>query len=228
MVKNPFGSGLLPFLSDLSVHNDRDWFDRNRERYESEVREPALAFIMAMSPHVEKISPHLTARAKKVGGSLMRIHRDVRFSKDKRPYKTNVGIQFRHEAGKDVHAPGLYVHVAPDSVFLGAGMWRPDRVALAGVRGSIDDDPKTWFRVRDKKSFRETWRPSGESLSRPPRGFTADHPAIEDLKRTDHIAICELTPDDVTRPDLVRFVAGRFRLARGYLAWMAEATGLPF
>jgi len=225
---NPFGAGLLEFLRDLEQNNTRPWFERNRERYESEVREPALEFIRAMAPHVEKVSPHFTARDRKVGGSLMRIHRDVRFSRDKRPYKTNLGIQFRHEAGRDVHAPGLYFHVEPGSVFLGAGMWRPDKTALAAVRREIDDDPKGWKRVRGGKRFRSEWELSGESLRRPPRGFDAEHPMIVDIKRKDHIAICTLTERDVTRADLVQGVAERYSRARGYLGWLADAVGMPF
>jgi uncharacterized protein (TIGR02453 family) len=225
---SPFGPGLLKFLRELDRHNKREWFERNRERYESEVREPALEFIRAMAPHIEKISPHFTAKDRKVGGSLMRIHRDVRFSRDKRPYKTNLGIQFRHEAGRDVHAPGLYFHVEPGSVFLGAGMWRPDKTALAGVRGAIDDDPKGWKRVRDAKRFRTAWELSGESLRRPPRGFDAEHPMIDDLKRKDYIAICSLTERDVTRTDLVQRVVERYSRARDYLGWLADAVGMPF
>lgn len=226
--KGPFGPGLLKFLRELDRNNDRVWFERNKQRYEDEVREPALEFIRAMAPHVERISPHLQAIDRKVGGSLMRVYRDVRFSLDKRPYKTNLGIQFRHEAGKDVHAPGLYFHVAPDSIFLGAGMWRPDADALAGVRRSIDEDPAGWKRVRDARRFSGSWGLSGDSLKRPPRGYAAEHPMIDDLKRKDHIAIAELERSDVTRDDLLRFVAGRYERARGYMAWLAEATGMAF
>jgi len=224
----PFDAGLLEFLRQLERHNDRTWFLRNKERYEENVREPALEFIRTMASHVGRISPHLVADDRKVGGSLMRVHRDVRFSKDKRPYKTNVGIQFRHDAGRDVHAPGLYFHVDPGSVFLGAGMWHPDREALAAVRDAIVDDPAGWRRARDGKKFRAAWRLGGEALKRPPRGFDPEHPMIEDLKRTDHIALCELTHDDVVRPDLVRLVAERFARARDYLGWIAGAVGLPF
>jgi len=226
--KGPFGPGLLKFLRELELHNDRDWFERNKQRYEDEVREPARAFIRAMAPHVERLSPRLAADDRKVGGSLMRVHRDVRFSMDKRPYKTNLGIQFRHDAGRDVHAPGLYFHVDPKSMFLGAGMWRPDGPSLAAVRAAIVDDPAGWRRVRDGKKFRAAWELSGDSLKRPPRGFDPDHEMIEDLKRTDHIAICALDPDDAARPDLVRFASERFARSRDYMAWIAEAVGLPF
>lgn len=226
--RNPFGPGLLRFLRDLERNNERPWFEANRDRYEAEVREPALAFIAAMGRHVEAISPHLRAEPRKVGGSLMRIHRDVRFSADKRPYKTNLGIQFRHADGKDVHAPGLYVHVEPGSVFLGAGMWRPDSASLLRIRQAIDDDPKGWTRVRDGKRFRDAWDLAGESLRRAPRGFPADHPRVEDLKRKDHIAVHELRAADVTRDDLVPHVAGLFGRTKDYIGWLAEAIGLPF
>lgn len=225
---NPFGGGLVRFLAELRDHNEPAWFKANRERYESEVREPALAFIRAMAPHVIKISPRLAAVDRKVGGSLMRIHRDVRFSRDKSPYKTNLGIQFRHVEGKDVHAPGLYFHVDPREVFLGAGMWHPDSPSLAAVRREIDGEPGRWNRVRDSRRFRDAWDLSGDSLKRAPRGYAEDHPMIEDLKRKDHIAVCRLACKDVTRPDLVEFVAGRFRLAKGYMAWLANALEIPF
>ena len=224
----PFGPGLLEFLHELDGNNDREWFERHKQRYEDAVREPALAFIRAMAPHVERLSPHLRANARRVGGSLMRVQRDVRFSLDKLPYKTNLGIHFRHEAGRDVHAPGVYFHVDPQQVFLGAGMWRPDGPALAAVRGAIVSDPDTWRRVRDGKQFRAAWDLGGESLKRPPRGFPAGHPLVEDLKRTDHIAVTALERADVTRADLVRVVSERIARTRDYLAFLAQALGLPF
>ena len=224
----PFGPGLLKFLRELEKNNNRGWFERNKQRYEDEVREPALHFIRQMAPHVERISPHLLARDKKVGGSLMRVHRDVRFSKDKSPYKTNLGIQFRHEAGKDVHAPGLYFHVQPGNCFLGAGMWHPDAPSLTAIRQAIDEEPKGWKRVSRAKRLRDYWEPSGESLKRPPRGYDVDHPLIEDLKRKDHISVCNLRPSDVSDPDLIDLVSERFRRTKPFLDWLATTLGMPF
>jgi uncharacterized protein (TIGR02453 family) len=226
--RNPFGPGTLRFLRALQRNNDRVWFQAHKDDYEAEVREPALMFIRIMARHVQRISPRLTAIDKRVGGSLMRIHRDVRFSKSKLPYKTNVGIQFRHEAGKDIHAPGLYFHVEPGRVFLGCGMWRPDPESLHAVRDAIVDDPKNWKRVRDAKRFRESWELGGASLKRAPRGCPADHPMIEDLKRTDHIAFTEFPDRVVVDPDLIEKVAGLYRGAAGYLRWQAQALDLPF
>lgn len=225
---SPFGPGLLKFLRELQENNTKAWFEANKERYEQEVREPALAFIRAMAPHVRKVSSHLLAVDKKVGGSLMRVHRDVRFSADKRPYKTNLGIQFRHEDGKDVHAPGLYVHVDPQEVFVGAGMWHPESQALAAVRQSIDRDPKAWQRVRDNKKFREDWALEGDSLKTAPRGYAKDHPMLEDLRRKDHIAVVRLPKSTVTRGDLVPYLGSLLRNAKPYMAWQAQALDLPF
>lgn len=228
MSKNPFGRDLLQFLKELDRNNNRAWFDANRQRYEDSVREPALEFIRTMAPGLKKISPYLIASDKKVGGSMMRVYRDVRFSRDKRPFKTNLGIQFHHIEGKDVHAPGLYFHVQPGNVFLGAGMWRPSPPALTAVREAIDRDGKSWKRVRDGKRFRESWSLRGDSLKRAPRDFAPDHPMIEDLKRKDHIAVCDLREKDVMRPDLVDFVTRQYVRARSLLAWQAAALRLPF
>lgn len=171
-----FSPQLFEFLIDLTGNNDREWFNSNKPRYEEFVREPARAFIRAMATPLSKISRHLTADDRKLGGSLMRVYRDTRFSKDKTPYKTNVGIQFRHAAGKDVHAPGLYVHIALDSTFLGAGVWAPDGPALEKIRGKIDSEPKRWRRIMADDAFASLFEPRGSSLKRPPSGFAKDHP----------------------------------------------------
>jgi uncharacterized protein (TIGR02453 family) len=225
---NPFGPGLLRFLRDLERNNTRTWFEENKARYERDVREPALAFVRAMAPVLKGVSGQLRAVDRKVGGSLLRIHRDVRFSKDKRPFKTNLGIQFRHARGKDIHAPGLYVHVDPSTAFLGAGMWRPDAASLAAVRRAIHADGRGWVRARDDRRFREHWDLDGDSVKTAPRGYPRDHPLIEDLRRTDHLAVCRLGHRDVTREDLLDLLADRFAKARPYLAFQARALKLPF
>jgi len=223
----PFGPGLMKFLKELAANNRREWFDAHKDRYEAEVREPALALIRDFAPRLERISPYFVASDKKVGGSLMRIHRDVRFSKDKSPYKTNVGIQFRHESGKDVHAPGYYLHIEPSGCFLGAGMWHPESGALRAVREAIAADPAAWKKVRDGKAFRTRWDLAGDSLKRPPKGFDPEHAMIEDLKRKDHIAVADVDPKMLTSPDLLKHLAEQFRAAKPYMAFQAAALGLP-
>ncbi|MEM8947140.1 MAG: DUF2461 domain-containing protein [Planctomycetota bacterium] len=223
-----FPLGLLHFLNDLSKHNKRDWFQANKSRYESELLEPSLAFIEAMAGPLEKISPHFQAVPKKVGGSLMRIYRDVRFSKDKRPYKTNVGIQFRHAAGKDVHAPGFYFHIDPDEVFLGAGIWHPDSKTLGKLRKAIDKKSTDWKRAKGGKAFRDRFQLHGDSLVRPPKGYSADHPLIDDLKRKDHIGVCHLDHDVLFDPAIVKETAAAFRAAKPYMSFLCKASGLKF
>jgi Conserved hypothetical protein (DUF2461) len=100
-----FTNDLFMFLEDLKRHNDRAWFAENKERYVEAVQEPALEFVRAFTPSLAKISPQFVADGRPVGGSLSRIYRDVRFGKDKSPYKTHVVISFRHRLGKDVRRP---------------------------------------------------------------------------------------------------------------------------
>ena len=121
-----FDQKTIGFLKELRANNNRDWFADNKSRYEELVLDVALRFIQSMQSPLDEMAPHFTAVPTRVGGSLMRVYRDTRFSKNKLPYKTNVGIQFRHEDARDVHAPGYYVHVDPDEVCIGSGMWRPE------------------------------------------------------------------------------------------------------
>ena len=214
----------LKFLAKLSRNNNRDWFGENKEKYETDVREPSLAFVEAMQKPLRKISECFNAVPKKVGGSLMRVHRDTRFSKDKTPYKTNVGIQFRHIAGKDVHCPGFYLHLEPKEVFIGVGIWHPDSTALS----SIDEDPSVWKKVRDAKSFRSQFQLSGDSLKRPPKGFSADHPMIDDLKRKDFIGVKQLAPSSIQDADFLGQVAASFKSAGGFMRFLCQAMNLPY
>ncbi len=223
-----FPRGTRKFLGQLAANNDRTWFAANKPRHEEDVVAPALAFIEAMRAPLERISPHFTAVPSRTGGSLMRIYRDTRFGADKTPYKTNIGIQFRHEAGKDVHAPGFYVHIEAKSAFLGAGLWHPERDALAAIRTAIATDPPAWKKARGGAAFRRDYELAGESLQRPPRGFDRDSPVIEDLKRKDFIGVVELRPTAVEARDFAAGVARRFSAAKGFMRFLCEAVGVDF
>ena len=223
-----FGPTLVTFLEQLREHNERSWFDAHRARYEGTVREPARAFIRTMAPALAAISPHFRADDRKVGGSLMRVHRDTRFSRSKLPYKTNVGIQFRHEAGRDVHAPGFYVHIEPDDAFLGAGVWRPASDALHRIRSRIDEKPEAWRRVRDGQAFAEHYALGGERLKTMPRGFARDHALAEDLRRKDFIAIHLLPVEAALAPDFADLAAARFADAGEFVHFLCKALDVPF
>jgi len=223
-----FTPATFEFLDDLHRHNDRDWFALNKSRYLQDVQEPGLKFIGAMKKPLEKVAPYLVANASKSGGSMTRIYRDTRFSKDKTPYKTNVGIQFRHDAGEDIHAPGFYFHIAHDECFCGAGCYRPEASALAKIRAAVDADPKGWMKARDEKKFQATYSLWGESLKTSPRDYPRDHPMIADLKRKDFIGIAPLTRDQVISDSLIATVTGQLKASNSLMVFLCHALGVPY
>jgi uncharacterized protein (TIGR02453 family) len=223
-----FSPATLDYLRELALNNERGWFRENQARYESTVLGPALAFIEAMQRPLGDFAPHFVAAPQRVGGSLMRVYRDTRFSRDKEPYKTNIGIQFRHEAGKDVHAPGYYVHIAPDESFVGAGMWRPDSGPLRAVRERIAERPAEWRRATGEAAFRRHFHLGGERLTRPPRGFDASLECIDDVKRTSFIAIKNFDPDSCLNRRFLKQVETAFRAASAYMRFLCKAVDVPF
>ncbi|MYA02571.1 MAG: DUF2461 domain-containing protein [Chloroflexi bacterium] len=224
-----FSEELIDFLVGLSANNEREWFNARKDVYETVLREPALEYIRQVGGPLADISPHIRASDRKQGGSLMRIYRDVRFSRDKSPYKTNVGIQFRHESGKDVHAPGYYVHISIEECFIGAGSWMPDRDALLAYRRAVSEHPREWLALKELAETSE-WSIDGhhDMLKRPPRGFSADDPMIEDIKRKHFIVTHRMDVDEVTAPDFVDYTIDRFRESKEWMAFLAKAIGLPF
>jgi len=228
MTDRYFTKKTFSFLSSLAENNTREWFDEHKQDYEDLVRTPALDFISDMSDEIPSISRHFLAQPKKVGGSLMRVYRDTRFSKDKTPYKTNIGIQFRHSTGKDVHAPGYYLHIAPEECFVGVGLWHPDADALFKIRESIVLNDKAWVKARDDKHFKKDFELVGDALANAPRGFAKDHPLVEDLKRKDFIALAALSKSNVTSSDLRSLVVSRFKQAGPLMHFLCKALGLQF
>ena len=228
MASRFFTQASFDFLTKLDAHNNRPWFDRHKQEYEDAVRTPALNFISAMADDIAAISPHFLASPRKVGGSLMRVYRDVRFGRDKRPFKTNVGIQFRHFMGKDVHAPGFYVHLEPKECFVGVGIWHPDAPALNRIRASIVENPRSWVKVSRAKGFARKFQQAGDSLINAPRGYAKDHPLMEDLKRKDFIAITPLNIKRVTSAGFKADVVKSFQTAVPYIEFLCESLELPF
>lgn len=224
-----FGPDLQRFLADVTRNNDRDWFDANRKRFQQNVQEPTLAFVRALRPHLAELSPHLVADDRKSGGSMLRFFRDTRFSKDKSPYNTNVSLQIAHDAGKGNAAPGLFLRITADTLTLGTGIFHPETALANTIRQHIADNPGSWTTARDHAAFVEAFGTlQGDSLKRPPKGFDADHPLIDDLKRKDFVAFTDLDPAHVTDPDLPRLVSTVWGTSRPLLAFLADAVGVPF
>ncbi len=222
-----FSIASFDFLNELSVNNDREWFKANQPRYEQQVRTPALQFIEAMQPSILALSPRLTAVPKKVGGSMMRPQRDSRFSKDKTPYKTNVGIQFRHFQGKDVHAPGLYLHIANDGCFLGAGIWHPESKALNAIRSCIDENPNGYKKAL-KALTQAGFNMEGSQLIRPPKGYDKTHPMLNELKRKDFIAIKPISIEQVCAADFSQFCSTEFEHCQQLMRYLCFALDLDY
>ncbi len=223
-----FCPSTLRFIEELAANNNRDWFGENKSRYEEEVLDVALRFIQSMQEPLAEIAPHFVAMPTRVGGSLMRVYRDTRFSKNKTPYKTNIGIQFRHEQAKDVHSPGYYIHIEPRQVFLGAGMWRPEAESLRGIRERIAARPAEWQRALRDQQFQRNFELGGDSLTRPPRGFSKDQDCIDDIKRKSFIAVRDLDPATCLKPQFQRTVENSFRMAEPFMRFLCKSVGVRF
>jgi len=223
-----FGPELFSFLADLRANNDREWFAANKQRYEEHLLEPALTFIEAFAPRLDKISPHFRADPRPSGGSLFRIYRDTRFSKDKTPYKTNVGIHFRHVVAKDAHAPGYYLHIGPDEVFAGAGIWHPDTDAATRIREAIVADAERWRRATRGGAFAKRLALGGDSLKRVPSWADPAHPFADDLKRKDFFGWARLDEHDVVAPGFVDEYARICRAAAPLMRFLCDALDVPY
>ncbi len=223
-----FTRATFTFLKDLTENNKREWFHENKHRYEDHVRSPAIRFITDFGSQLKSLSEQFRSDPRTVGGSMFRIHRDTRFSKDKTPYKTFIGIQFRHELGKDAHAPGFYLHIDRGGCFAGAGMWHPDSPSLLKIREAIVEDPKAWKRSVSGKRFRDSYVLDGDRLKRPPKGFDPEHPLVEDLKRKDFIGVANIPKKMVTDPKLPEELKKVFRSGTPLVKFLCDAVGVPF
>lgn len=216
-----FTPELFRFLRELKANNEREWFQAQKDRYDADVKTPMAAFCMALDPALRRISRYYAADPRT---SIFRIHRDTRFSKDKSPYKTHVGAQFRPLAcAKDVHAPGFYLQLEPGNCFAATGIWRPDAPVLAKIRERIVSDTKAWKAIQ--KAGIDV---QGEALKRIPAGFAADHPFAEDLKLKDFYAVTPFTEAEACAPDFLERYLAIAEKGAPLMRFLAEAVDLPW
>lgn len=194
-VRAYFPDDFFAFLRDLAKHNDRTWFTANKRRYERSVQDPAVRFVAEVGPRLRARHPHVSFDARPFGGSISRIYRDTRFSKDKSPYKTQVGIHFGHNgAGEsEEHRPGFFLHLGAGQSFVASGIWRPEPPAARKIRAAIVQRAAGWAKVRAAGIELE-----GESYARVPTGLPGDHRFAEDLRRKDFITSTALSDAAVT------------------------------
>ena len=226
-----FRPGALGFLRRLKRNNRRDWFERHRPVYETEVRDPMRALVEEMDVRLARLAPELTGDPRH---SIFRIHRDIRFSADKSPYKTNAACQFYHQdagrgAGQDAKGAGagLYFQLAHGECFVAGGMWMPARPALDRIRETIADSPEAFRRVLRASAFRRRFgRLDDESvLKRMPRGYAEDHPAAEWLRYRSFTASRIMTEREVQSPRLPAILARDFAAVVPLVRWINRAIG---
>ncbi len=225
-----FSPAVFAFLRELAENNEKTWWEENKQRYIDTIREPARDFIADFGDRLGRISPHFTADTRTNGGSLMRPYRDMRFSSGV-PYKTNVGIQFRHESGKDVHAPGFYLHLEPGRCFAGVGLWRPEAVVARTIRQAINDDPEGWREAAHSRTFTEIWQIGSEDedrLQRIPKELDPGHPFPDDLRLRSFTASTRITQKLVTSSGFTDELFVMFDGAGPYTRFLCNATGMPF
>jgi len=223
-----FPEDFFDFFNDLKKNNNRDWFGVNKPRYLESVVKPMGEYIVAIGPHLQRISPFYTANPKAHGGSMFRIYRDTRFSKDKTPYKTHAACHFRHEAGRDAHAPGFYLHIETDRISIGGGIWRPPSKQLGQIREFIADNPSAWEKLTGSAAVRKMDGIQGDSLKRPPRGFNPDARHIEDLKRKSFFLMSNAGAELALSPGLVSESAKVFRTVGKLNHFITDALELQF
>ncbi len=224
-----FPEDMFGFLNDLSVNNNREWFTANKDRYQASVVSPVCDFVLAMGQRLYTISPSFVADPRPHGGSMFRIYRDTRFSNDKRPYKENVGCQFRHVAGKTAHAPGFYLHLQPGNVFAGGGIWAPPNPVLDKIRTAIVDREGNWETVLESvQEGKGLYSIQGEQLKRAPRGYDADHRFIEDIKRKSFFVMRDVEPSLVMKPEFIDVCEETYMKAAPLVEFITQALGLAF
>lgn len=204
-----FSAEAFRFLADLKRNNRRDWFLERKSTYLREVRDPMEHFVEAIGARLEGFAPEFVANPRT---SVYRIYRDTRFSADKSPYKPHVAALFPHrELGKHQGA-GFYVHVAPDDVFVGGGLYRPERQDLLAVRTRLSSEHRAFQSLVSRPVFRRMFRElSGEQLQRVPRGFPSDHPAADLLRHKQFLARRNLDSRVAQTPDFTGEVIRTFR-----------------
>lgn len=216
-------SPTLKFLKDLKLNNNKPWFDAHRKDYEA-AREDFTVFIQKLIDSFAKKEPsigHLTAK-----DCMFRINRDVRFSKDKSPYKTNFGAYINSE-GKKSWTAGYYFHFEPGNSFCGGGMWMPEAAQLAKVRQEIDYNLADFKKIITSKRFKDTYSGLDTSpeyvLTRIPKGYEADNPAADYLKHKSFVATAPVSDSDLTDKSLVTKTIKAYEALQPLVKFLNEA-----
>lgn len=215
-------SATFDFLQDLAENNNREWFQDNKDRHE-EARNNVLEFVGELIAGLSKVditvSPDLDPKS-----CVMRIYRDVRFSKDKTPYKNNFGAGISQQ-GKNFNGPGYYLHIHPEECFVAGGCWMPEAGMLKLIRQEIDYNGKDFREVIDNPDFKKYFGgPDQEyKLKTMPKGYSVDHPEIEYLKLKSFTVTHVLSPEQLASSDAVQTVLEGFEKLYPFMSFLRNA-----
>ena len=216
----PINKESLQFFTEIQKNNNKPWFEKNKPRYET-VAENFLAFINEFLPLIRKIEPIHEKDLKKYAS---RIYRDIRFSKDKSPYKNHISGLIERAA--DHKKCPLYIHIQPGASFIAGGVWQPEPELLKNVRQEIDYNSFELNKIINKKSFTNCFgKVEGESLVRPPKGYEPDNPNIELLKLKQYIVKKNFTDEEVTSPNFAKNIAAAYKETLPFFKFMDAVMG---
>ena len=221
-----FSNEAIKFLRGLKRNNDRTWFDARKAVYERELKAPMLALIGEVNEAMAEFAPMHVRPPQKI---MMRIYRDIRFSKNKQPYKTHVSAWWVRDGLEKTSGGGFYFHVSPEEVFVAAGVYMPEREQLLAIRRHLAEHHKEFRALMKAKKLRSLMTEfDGASLTRAPKGFPEDHPAIDLLKNRQWGVSAHLPGDWATKASLVKDVVERFKAAAPVIALLnAPLVGKP-
>jgi uncharacterized protein (TIGR02453 family) len=211
----------LKFLRGLAKHNDREWFNERKAIYEAELKEPMLAIIRKVTDAMTSFAPDHVRPAEK---SLFRIYRDTRFSHDKRPYKTHVAAWWSHMGMEKTSGAGYYFQISPSGVVIAAGAYMPEKEQLAAIRHWMLENHVAFRKLLNRPAVKKTFSEfEGDALTRPPKGFPCEHPAMDLIKQKQWGLSTTLPAAAALKPDFAAVLIRHFKL----LAPMVDALNTP-
>jgi uncharacterized protein (TIGR02453 family) len=219
-----FPQSTIKFLTALAKNNNKDWFEKNRVRFDFEFLQPAVQFVIDLGERLTELSPNIIA-IPKIDKSIFRLHRDVRFSKNKQPFKTNMGLYFWEGHGKKMECSGLYFHIEPKLFFLGAGMYQFTKDQLIKYREVVSNPAKgkELSELVKKLLKNKNFHLGGKTYKKPPRGYDPDYLYNELLLHSGFYIYYESTDfSELTKKDVVSYSFKIFKEIYPVHKWFVE------
>jgi uncharacterized protein (TIGR02453 family) len=213
----------IEFFKKLKRNNNRSWFEKHKGDYEEFAKAPMQSFIFALQPYFATFAPEFELNPKR---SIFRIYRDIRFSKDKTPYKTHIAAHFvLRGKEKGFLGSGYYLHIEPGDVFIGGGIYMPDSDQLKKIRRAIAQRPEEFLSIIQNREFKKKFGLlKGEKLQRIPKGFDESHPMAEWLKLKQFFVGVDLPESSCYKPSLVDTIAGICKIAAPLVQFLNRAV----